>query len=128
MILKSGGDLRIVLSHGCYSFCLAFYLNMRYISFMHSISRRALREFWEKHPDSKSSLMRWFKIVQKTDFDSFASLRKVFPSADKVDQWIVFNIGGNKYRLIASVHFNRNKVYIRHVLTHAEYDRGVWKK
>jgi mRNA interferase HigB len=95
---------------------------------MHIISRKALKAFWEKHPDSQSSLLRWFKIVQKTDFDSFADLRTVFPSADKVDRWIIFNIGGNKYRLITSVHFNRHKVYIRHVLTHAEYDRGAWKK
>ena len=95
---------------------------------MHIISRKALQEFWEQHPDSKSSLVRWFKIVQKTDFDGFATLRTVFPSADKVDKWIVFNIGGNKYRLIASIHFNRKKVYIRYVLTHAEYDRGAWKK
>jgi mRNA interferase HigB len=95
---------------------------------VHIISRKALIQFWEKHPDSKSSLARWFKIVQKTDFDSFAGLRTVFPSADKVDQWTVFNISGNKYRLIASIHFNRNKVYIRHVMTHAEDDRGDWKK
>ncbi|GAB4419602.1 MAG: type II toxin-antitoxin system toxin HigB [Anaerolineales bacterium] len=95
---------------------------------MHIISRKALQLFWEKHPDSQTSLLRWFKIVQKTDFDSFAALRRVFPSADKVEQWIVFNIGGNEYRLIASAHFNRHKVYVRHVLTHAEYDRGDWKK
>jgi mRNA interferase HigB len=95
---------------------------------VHIISRKALIQFWEKHSDSQTSLTRWFKIVQKTDFHSFAELRTVFPSADMVDKWIVFNISGNKYRLIASVHFNRNKVYIRYVLTHAEYDRGDWKK
>lgn len=95
---------------------------------MHIISRKALQQFWELHPDSQSSLMRWFKIVEKTDFASFNDLRLSFPSADKVGDLIVFNIGGNKYRLIASVHFNRNKLYIRHVLTHAEYDKGAWKK
>ncbi len=95
---------------------------------MHVISRKALRQFWERHPDSKTALTRWFKIVQQTEFRSFAELRAAFPTADKVDEWIVFNIGGNKYRLIASVHFNREKVYIRHVLTHAEYDRGGWKQ
>ncbi len=94
---------------------------------MHIITRRALIQFWEKHPDSQTALQRWFKIVQKTDFENFTQLRATFPSADKVDRWIVFNIGGNKYRLITSIHFNRNKVYIRHVLTHAEYDRGDWK-
>jgi mRNA interferase HigB len=55
-------------------------------------------------------------------------LRAVFPSADKIQDWIAFNIGGNKVRLIASVHFNRGRVYIRHVLTHAEYEQGDWKK
>jgi mRNA interferase HigB len=95
---------------------------------VHIISRKALIQFWEKHTDNKPSLVRWFKVVKTTEFHSFAELREVFPSADKVQDWIVFNISGNKYRLIASIHFNRSKVYIRHVLTHAEYDRGDWKK
>ncbi len=106
---------------------LVAYLKTRYTLAMHIITRKALIQFWDKHPDSQTALQRWFKIVQKTDFQNFAELRAAFPSADKVDQWIVFNIGGNKYRLIASIHFNRNKLYIRHVLTHAEYDRGDWK-
>lgn len=95
---------------------------------MHGISRKALRGFWEKHPDSESSLSRWFKAVKNSNFLTFNDLRSAFPSADKVDDLIVFDIGGNKYRLIASVHFNRGKVYVRHVLTHSEYDRGKWKK
>lgn len=94
---------------------------------MHVISRKALRVFWERYPDSQTALARWFKVMRHTDFKNFAELRAVFPSADKVDHWIVFNIGGNKYRLITSIHFNRGKVYIRHVLTHPEYDRGKWK-
>ena len=95
---------------------------------MHVISRKTLRLFWERHPDSETALARWFKIVQQTEFRNFAELRAAFPTVDKVDNWIVFNIGGNKYRLIASVHFNRGKIYVRHVLTHAEYDRGGWKR
>ena len=96
---------------------------------MHAlISRKALRAFWEQHPDSQTALARWFKVVVRTNFRNFAELRAAFPSADKVDEWIVFNIGGNKYRLITSIHFNRGKVYIRHVLTHAEYNQGKWKK
>jgi mRNA interferase HigB len=94
---------------------------------MHIISRKALRQFWEKHPDSQTALARWFKIMHQTDFRNLSELRTTFPTADKVGDWIVFNIGGNKYRLIASMHFNRGKVYIRHVLTHQEYDRGIWK-
>ena len=95
---------------------------------MHVISRKALRIFWEQYPDSRAALLRWFKVMQQTRFRNFAKLHAVFPSADKVDSWIVFNIGGNKYRLIASVHFNRNKVYVRHVLTHHECDQEGWKQ
>jgi mRNA interferase HigB len=95
---------------------------------MDVISRKALRQFWERHPDSKSPLNRWSKILQKNDFIGFNELRRTFPSADRVGDLIVFNIGGNKYRLIASFHFNRNKVFIRHVLTHQEYDKGSWKE
>lgn len=95
---------------------------------MHIISRKTLRAFWQKYPDSQTALIRWFKILQRTDFSNFSDLRATFPSADKVGSLIVFNIGGNKYRMIASIHFNRYKVYIRYVLTHKEYDQGNWQK
>ena len=93
---------------------------------MHILSRKALRMFWIQHPDSKGPLSRWFKIMNQTQFHNFAALRRTFPSADKVGDFVVFNIAGNKYRLIVSIHFNRSKVYIRHVLTHQAYDRGGW--
>ncbi|MCZ2127944.1 MAG: type II toxin-antitoxin system HigB family toxin [Anaerolineales bacterium] len=95
---------------------------------MHIITRKTLIKFWEKHPDSQTALQRWYKIVYRSDFKTFSELRKTFPSADQVGHFIVFNIGGNKYRLIVSIHFNRGKVFIRHVLTHAEYNQGDWKK
>jgi mRNA interferase HigB len=94
---------------------------------MHVISRKALRKFGMKHPDSQNPLNHWFKAMTRHDFHSFSELRATFPTADKVDDFIVFNIGGNKYRLIAVVHFNRGKVYVRHVLTHPEYEKGAWK-
>jgi mRNA interferase HigB len=95
---------------------------------MHVISRKAIRQFGERYPDSKNPLSRWFKIMQQSDFTSFKDLRTTFPSVDKVGELIVFNISGNKYRLIASIHFNRGKVYVRYVLTHSEYDKGAWKE
>lgn len=95
---------------------------------MHIISRKKLREFWETHPNAEAPLTRWYKIVQQAEYGSFVDLRQTFPSADMVGSLTVFNIGGNNYRLIASIHFNRNKLYVRHVLTHAEYDKGDWKK
>lgn len=94
---------------------------------MHIISRKRLREFWVDYSDSEAPLQRWYRIVQRSSFATFQELRTVFPSADQVGDLVIFNIGGNKYRLIASVHFNRQKVYVRYVLTHAEYNRGDWK-
>lgn len=95
---------------------------------MHVISRKALQTFWTRHPDSKTALVRWFKVMEQTDFRTLNELHATFPNADQVEDWIVFNIGGNKYRLIASIHFNRGKVYVRHILTHEQYSRGGWKR
>ncbi len=95
---------------------------------MRVITRKRLIIFAEKHPKSKNSLDDWFNIVSKTDYSSFSDLRKTFPKADKVRNLTVFNIGGNKVRLITAIHYNTKCIYIRHVLTHAEYDKGNWKK
>lgn len=95
---------------------------------MHIISRKALAEFWEMHPDSKEALIRWHRIVERSTFAGFAELRQTFPSADMVGRYTVFNIGGNKYRLITSIHYDRSKIYVRDVLTHQEYDQEKWKK
>ena len=95
---------------------------------VHVISRKALRLFWERHPDSKEALLRWIKIVRRTRFRNSLELRDVFPSADPVGDWVVFNIHGDKYRLVTSIHFNRGEVYVRHVLTRAECSRGSWKR
>ena len=95
---------------------------------MHIITRKRLNDYAEKHPDAKSSLQLWYKLMRSQDLTSFADLRTVFPSADQVGRLTVFNIGGNKARLIAAIHYSRRKIYIRAVLTHDEYDRGKWKE
>lgn len=95
---------------------------------MHVIAKPALVEFWTKHPDAETSLQAWFRTVESRDFSDFNDLRSTFAAADHVDGLTVFNIGGNKYRLITAIHYNRHKVYIRAVMTHAEYDRGEWKR
>ena len=94
---------------------------------MHVITRKRLNEFAQLHPDCESALAKWYRLVRKGTFDSFVELRSVFPSADQVGKLTVFNIGGNKIRLIAAIHYNRRKVYIRAVLTHREYDEENWK-
>jgi mRNA interferase HigB len=95
---------------------------------MHVITRKRINEFAEAHPETKAALVKWYRLVKKTNFSSFAELRAIFPSADQVGKLTVFNIGGNKVRLVAAIHYNRKKVYIRAVLTHEEYDKGKWKK
>ncbi len=95
---------------------------------MHVISRKVLREFWIRHPDSETALVRWFKAMEQTGFHSFDELRAAFPSADQVGDWVVFNIGGNKYWLFTAIHFNRSRVYVRHILTHQQHSRGGWKR
>ena len=95
---------------------------------MHILSKSALVTFWEKHSESEAPLQRWYTAISKSDFKTFGELRRAFPSVDKAGNLYVFNIGGNNYRLIAAIHFNRGKVFIRHVLTHREYDDERWKE
>ncbi len=84
--------------------------------------------FWAKHPDAENPLRAWHQVMESEVFGDYIELRATFASADYVDGLTVFNIGGNKYRLIAAIHYQRRKVFIRAVLTHAEYDRGNWKQ
>lgn len=94
---------------------------------MHIISKKKLREFWEEHPRAQAPLEAWYQVVKNAEWKAFSDVRKTFNTADQVGKFTVFDIGGNKFRLIAVIHFNRGKVFVRHVLTHAEYDEGKWK-
>ena len=95
---------------------------------MHIITHKRIRTFIEKYPDSQSSLDTWYKIVKKINYASFNELKQHFSGADYVDGFIIFNISGNKYRLITAIHFNRKKVYIRDILTHKKYDKNKWRQ
>jgi mRNA interferase HigB len=66
-------------------------------------------------------------LTKLAQWQNFAELRQIFASADLVGKLTVFNIGGNKYRLITYIDYQSQKVFIRHVLTHAEYDTDSWK-
>ena len=95
---------------------------------MRVITRKRLNEFADAYPETRSALARWYGVVKGTNFSSFAELKLVFPTADLVGKLTVFNVGGNKVRVVAAIHYNRHRIYIRAVLTHEEYDRGGWKK
>jgi mRNA interferase HigB len=99
-----------------------------YSATVHVITRRRLKEFSARHKEAEGPLGAWYAIMAKTEFASFAQLKQAFRSVDKVGKFTVFNIGGNKFRLVVAIHYNRKKVYIRHVLTHAEYDKSSWKE
>ena len=94
---------------------------------MHIITRKRLLDFSIKYPDAVEPLDRWYRVVKHSSFNSFADLRNTFPQADKVGKFTVFNIGGNKYRLIVYIVFSAKRIYIRNILTHEEYDKENWK-
>ena len=94
---------------------------------MHVISRRRLKEAATRHGDLECPLDAWFRIAKKALWRNLAEVRKTFSSADSIGKWTVFNIKGNQYRLIAEINYVFGRIYIRYVLTHAEYDRGGWK-
>ncbi len=95
---------------------------------MHIVTRKRIKEAKTLHPECESALVGWLRVIEHNEFKSFAVLKAVFNSVDKVEHLFVFDIGGNKLRLIASIHFNRQKLYIRHILTHIEYDKGKWRE
>jgi len=94
---------------------------------MHIISRARLSEFWDKHSNAQTSLRLWYKLTSVAEWQNLVELRQTFPSADQVGNFTVFNISGNNYRLITLVDYKCQKVFIRHILTHAEYDKDDWK-
>jgi mRNA interferase HigB len=95
---------------------------------MHVISRKKLKEAATLHGGLEGPLEAWFRIAKKALWRNLAEVRKTFSSADAVRKWTVFNIKGNQYRLITEINYVFGRIYIRHVLTHAEYDRGGWKQ
>ncbi|HXC32272.1 MAG TPA: type II toxin-antitoxin system HigB family toxin [Verrucomicrobiae bacterium] len=94
---------------------------------MRIIKRGALIRFWERHPDARASLESWYRVVRTADWKTPAEMKKVYPSADLVGRRTVFNIAGNKYRLIARMNDETQRVFVLYILTHAEYDHGEWK-
>jgi mRNA interferase HigB len=92
------------------------------------ISRKALREFAGSHRDAETPLDDWYRIANRLQWNSLVDVRKTYPHADAVGELTIFNIGGNKYRLATRINYRTGRIYIRHVMTHEEYDREDWKK
>jgi mRNA interferase HigB len=91
-------------------------------------SKPAILKFSEQHRDALVPLMNWYRITRKADRNSLAEVRKDFGHADVVGRRTVFNIHGNDDRLIARVNYKTKRVFILHILTHAEYTKGEWRR
>jgi len=97
------------------------------------ISLKPLREFWQRHPEAEQALRLWYKTATAATWSSLQDVRRTYAHADGVktpdgDTLTVFNIGGNKYRLIARIRYDYQLINVRAVLTHQEYDQGQWKE
>lgn len=102
---------------------------MKYNNLMRITSHSAITEFIKEHPDAETPLDIWYRTISKGKFPDFMVLKDVFGNkVDVVEKGYVFDIGGNKYRLAASIHFIPQRLFIREIMTHVEYDKEAWKK
>jgi mRNA interferase HigB len=92
------------------------------------ISKAAITEFSRAHEGALEPLLYWHRITRRAAWRHLADVRADFPHADAVGDFTVFNIGGNKYRLISAIKYRWQIVYIRRILTHSEYGKGRWKR
>ncbi|SMH58861.1 MULTISPECIES: type II toxin-antitoxin system HigB family toxin [Cyanophyceae] len=94
---------------------------------MHLISISKLRQDAAKYSDSKSALDAWYAVIKQAQWQNLEEVRKTYRDAEAVGNFTVFNIKGNKYRLIVGIDYPSQTVYYKYFLTHAEYDKDTWK-
>jgi mRNA interferase HigB len=91
------------------------------------ISRKKIREASADHPEWAASLAAWYKITKAAAWRHFADARQSWKNSDVVGTCVVFNVANNRCRLIAYIRYDYEKVFILHILSHADYDKGGWK-
>lgn len=94
---------------------------------MRIIAKSRLMEMARAHGDCVSQVAAWYAVASKTTWHNLSEVRQTFRHADSVGDKTVFNIKGNDYRLIVHVRYDLGIIYIKHLLTHADYDRDLWK-
>jgi mRNA interferase HigB len=94
---------------------------------MHVVSHKAIRIFCQEHAAARSPMDHWYRVAKRASWTSFTEVKQTFNTADFVAPHVVFDIGGNKYRLIAEINFSRSVLFIRRIMTHKEYVKGAWK-
>lgn len=95
---------------------------------MRIVSRKALRDAALTHPEWNASLTAWYKIAKNADWKSFADVRNSWRNSDVVGDFVVFDISHNRCRLIATIKYRWSMIYVRRILSHAQYDREEWTK
>jgi mRNA interferase HigB len=95
---------------------------------VHVIAKRVLFEKAARFADSKGAVQVWFDTASRAEWTSLNDIRKAYPKTDMVGPLAIFNIKGNRYRLIVRMEFGPKRIYVKEFLTHAEYDKGAWKK
>ena len=93
------------------------------------VTKSRLRQYWKRHPDTRSWLENWYQVASRTQWKALADVRKTFPHADSVKvgsgkSATVFNVCGNKHRMITAIHYNTGKIFMLRLMSHAEYSRG----
>lgn len=99
---------------------------------MRIIKHSALARYWQRNPGAESGLRNWHKLAKMARWTCLQDVRATFPHADAVTvasgrTVVVFNIAGNKYRLITAIHYNRQLLFTLRVLTHSQYNKDKWK-
>ncbi len=94
---------------------------------MHVISRKILRDFCQKHSESCDALFAWYRAATKAQWQNLTEVQEQYLKAEAVRNFTVFDIKGNQYRLIADINYAKQRIYIKYILTHAEYDKDRWK-
>jgi len=95
---------------------------------LHVISRKRLLEAAAEHADLGEPLDVWYRVAKKAEWKNLMDVKRVFPSAEAVERFTVFNIKGNAYRMITEINYQTGRIFLRYVLTHAEYSKGAWKR
>jgi mRNA interferase HigB len=99
---------------------------------MRVIKVSRVKAFWIRHPKARSPLEQWLTLIRHAEWKNVHELKRVYRNADTVQvssgrTVVVFDIGGNNYRLICALHYNRQKIFVLRFLTHAEYSKDIWK-
>ena len=91
------------------------------------VSHNAIRIFCEEHPQARTAMDHWYRVAKRAAWSSFADVRHTFRTADFVAPYVVFDVGGNKYRIVAEINFPRRVLLVRAILAHKEHEKGAWR-